>query len=49
MAANPLDAALQDIKPKLDADLHPLVDALLAGEAAEQGWQELLQEILDEA
>jgi uncharacterized protein YgfB (UPF0149 family) len=49
MAATPLEAALQNVKPKLDAELHPLVDALLAGEAAEQGWQELLQEVLDEA
>jgi hypothetical protein len=47
--ADPLKDALEEIGPKLDLELQPLVAALLADKPVEEGWQALLQEILDEA
>ena len=49
MIAEPLKAALEEIRPKLDLELQPLLVALLADESVEESWQSLLQEILDEA
>ena len=49
MVAEPLKAALEEIRPKLDPELQPLLVALLADESVEESWQSLLQEILDEA
>jgi hypothetical protein len=46
---DPLSAALEAIRPKLDKELDPLIAALLANEPIEQAWQALLQETLDEA
>jgi hypothetical protein len=46
---DPLRSALEDIAPKLDADLKPLVAALLADDPVEDAWAALLQEVLDEA
>jgi hypothetical protein len=47
--ADPLKDALEEIGPKLDLELQPLVVALLADKPVEEGWHALLQEILDEA
>lgn len=49
MSVDPLKSALEEIAPKLDAELQPLVATLLADEQAEDAWQALLQETLDEA
>jgi hypothetical protein len=46
---DPLKSALEEIAPKLDAELQSLVAALLANEQLEDAWQALLQEVLDEA
>jgi hypothetical protein len=47
--ADPLKSALEEIAPRLDAEVQPLVTALLADEPVEDAWQVLLKEILDEA
>jgi hypothetical protein len=49
MTGDPLKSTLEEIAPKLDRDLQPLVAALRDGEPVEDAWEELLQEILDEA
>ena len=49
MSVDPLKSALEEIEPKLDRELEPLVASLLADEPVEDAWQALLQEILDEA
>jgi hypothetical protein len=46
---DPIKSALEDIAPKLDSEIAPLVAALLTGEQIEAAWEILLQEILDEA
>jgi hypothetical protein len=46
---DPLRSALEEIGPKLDAELEPLMQALRTGEPIEVAWEGLLQEILDEA
>ena len=46
---DPLKSALEEIAPKLDAELQSLVAALLANQQLEDAWQALLQEVLDEA
>jgi hypothetical protein len=48
MAADPLKSALEEIGPKLDPALQPLISALLADESVEERWQALLQDVLDE-
>jgi hypothetical protein len=47
--ADPLKSSLEEIAPRLDAELEPLMKALQAEESAEDAWEALLQEILDEA
>jgi hypothetical protein len=49
MSADPLKSALEEIAPKLEAELQPLLAALLADEQIEDAWQTLLQETPDEA
>lgn len=49
MGVDPLKSALEEIAPKLDAEMRPIVVALLADEQVEDAWQALLQEVLDEA
>jgi hypothetical protein len=49
VTADPLKSALEDIAPKLDAEVQPLVAALLADDAVDQAWEVLLQGVLDEA
>lgn len=49
MSTDPLKSALEDIAPKLDPALEPLFAALRTDTPVEDAWDELLQEILDEA
>jgi len=49
MIADPLKTALEEIEPKLESEMRPLVAALMAGEPVEDAWQALLREVLDEA
>lgn len=49
MAEDPLLSALEELEPKVDPDVRPVVQALQAGESAEASWEALLKEILDEA
>lgn len=49
MSADPLKSSLEEIAPRLDAELEPLVKALQANESVEDAWEALLQEILDAA
>jgi hypothetical protein len=49
MAEEPLKSALNEIEPKLNPEFKPLVASLLEGQPAEDAWEALLQEILDEA
>jgi hypothetical protein len=46
---DPLKSALEEIGPRLDSALQPLVAALIADQPVEESWQSMLQEILDEA
>jgi hypothetical protein len=49
MTADPLKNALEEIEPKLDPGMKPVLAALRANESVEEAWEGLLQEILDEA
>ena len=49
VTTDPLKSAVEDIAPRLDAELQPVVAALLADQPVEDAWEILLQEILDEA
>jgi Flp pilus assembly protein TadB len=46
---DPLVNALEEIAPKLTAELERVMAALRAGEPVEDAWETMLQEILDEA
>lgn len=49
VSADPLKSALEEIAPKLDPDLGPVLAALQADEPVEHAWETLLKAILDEA
>jgi hypothetical protein len=49
VSKDPLKSALEEIAPKLDPEVQPLVASLLEGRQIEDAWQDLLQETLDEA
>jgi hypothetical protein len=49
MSVDPLKSALEEIAPKLDVEMQPVVVALLADGQAEDAWEVLLKETLDEA
>ncbi len=49
MSVDPLKSTLEEIAPKLDVEMQPVVVALLADKQVEDAWQALLQEVLDEA
>lgn len=49
VSADPLKSALEEIAPRLDAELEPLMKALQAEESVEDAWAALLQETLNEA
>jgi hypothetical protein len=49
VSADPLKSSLEEIAPRLDAELEPLMKALQAEESVEDAWEVLLQEILDAA
>lgn len=49
MTGDPLKRALEEISPKLDDDMTPILMSLLADEPVEDAWEALLKEVLDEA
>jgi hypothetical protein len=49
MSEGPLQEALREIAPDLDASMEPLITALRAGQPVEDAWEHLLKEALDEA
>jgi hypothetical protein len=49
VGTDPLLNALEEIAPRLDPELGPMVTAIMAGEPVETAWQDLLQDVLDEA
>ena len=49
VSADPLKSALEEIAPRLDTDLEPLMKALQGEGSVEEAWEVLLQETLNEA
>src|ERR1700733_13256020 len=45
VSSDPLKSALEEIAPKLDPEVLPLIATLLAGESLEESWEILLKKV----